>query len=269
MSNTVFPSIFIPHGGGPCFFMDWTRGPANTWDVMKHWLQNMHKSLPSKPSAIVIISAHWEENVIKINSQPSPQLYFDYYGFPPHTYELTYPAPGSPELAKQIQSLLTSADIKSELDPDHGYDHGTFVPLKVMFPDADIPVVQVSLQHQLNPAFHIQVGAALQSLREKNILILGSGMSFHNMEILMQGQDTDSHSANFDNWLTATCTAEPIQRNKQLEHWSSAPSAKQCHPREEHLLPLMVVAGSAGEDLGKRIFNGNVMGVDVSAYQFG
>ena len=269
MPTHLFPTIYIPHGGGPCFFMEWTRGPADTWDRMKHWLQNLHKSLPSKPSAIVIISAHWEENVIKINSQPSPQLYFDYYGFPPHTYELTYPAPGSPELAKQIQSLLTSADIKSELDPDHGYDHGTFVPLKVMFPDADIPVVQVSLQCQLDPAFHIQVDAALKSLREQNILILGSGMSFHNMEILRHGQDINNHSKTFDHWLTRTCSSLPLERNKNLAQWSHAPSGKHSHPREEHLLPLMVVAGSAGEDQGKKIFGDNVMGADVSAYQFG
>jgi len=269
MSNSVFPSIYIPHGGGPCFFMDWTRGPANTWDAMKHWLQNLHKSLPKKPDAIVIISAHWEEKVIKINSQPHPSLYFDYYGFPPHTYELTYPAPGSPELAKQIQALLKNADIKSELDPNHGYDHGTFVPLKVMFPDADIPVVQVSLQRDLDPAFHIQVGAALQALREQNILILGSGMSFHNMDILMQGQDTGNHSTTFDNWLSDACTSEPKERNKQLESWFNAPSARQSHPREEHLLPLMVAAGSAGNNVGKKIFADNVMGANVSAYQFG
>ncbi|MGB0237586.1 MAG: DODA-type extradiol aromatic ring-opening family dioxygenase [Cycloclasticus sp.] len=269
MHTQLFPTIYIPHGGGPCFFMEWTRGPADTWDRMKHWLQNLHKSLPRQPEAIVIFSAHWEEDLIKINAQPHPPLYFDYYGFPPHTYELTYPAPGSPELAKQIQSLLASADIESELDPHHGYDHGTFVPLKVMFPDADIPVVQVSLQRQLNPAFHVQVGAALQVLREQNIFILGSGMSFHNMEILRHGQDIDNHSTLFDNWLTDACTAEPIERNKQLTNWSSAPSAKQSHPREEHLLPLMVIAGSAGKDVGKRIFKDNVMGADVSAYQFG
>ena len=269
MSNNLFPSIFIPHGGGPCFFMDWTRGPADTWDVMKNWLQNFHKDLPKKPSAIVIISAHWEEKVIKINSHPQPSLYFDYYGFPPHTYELTYPAPGSPELAKQIEQLLTSADIACALDPEHGYDHGTFVPLKVMFPDADIPVVQVSLQQTLDPALHLQVGRALRTLREQNILILGSGMSFHNMDTLMRGQDIGNHSSTFDTWLTAACTAEPNERNKQLENWSNAPSATQSHPREEHLLPLMVAAGSAGDDLGKKIFTDNVMGVNVSAFQFG
>ncbi len=268
MSNSIFPTIYIPHGGGPCFFMDWTRGPADTWDTMKAWLQNLHKILPRKPKAIIIISAHWEEDVIKINSQPNPSLYFDYYGFPPHTYELTYPAPGSPELATQIQTLLNNANIDCALDPDHGYDHGTFVPLKVMFPDADIPVVQVSLQRNLDPAYHVQVGAALQSLREQDMLILGSGMSFHNMDTLRQGQDIGNHAATFDNWLTNTCESEPGERNKLLGNWLNAPSARQAHPREEHLLPLMVVAGAGGNNQGKNIFQDNVMGVNVSAYQF-
>lgn len=268
MSNPIFPTIYIPHGGGPCFFMDWTRGPADTWDTMKRWLQNLHKILPRKPKAIIVISAHWEEDVIRINSQPHPPLYFDYYGFPPHTYELTYPALGSPELAKQIQALLKNADIDCALDPDHGYDHGTFVPLKVMFPDADIPVVQVSLQHNLDPVYHIQVGAALQSLREQDIFILGSGMSFHNMDTLMRGQDIGNHAATFDHWLTNTCESKPDERNKRLGNWLNAPSARQAHPREEHLLPLMVVAGAGGNNQGKNIFQDNVMGVNVSAYQF-
>ncbi|MFT6625215.1 MAG: aromatic ring-opening dioxygenase catalytic subunit (LigB family) [Cycloclasticus sp.] len=269
MNQDLYPSIYIPHGGGPCFFMDWTRGPANTWDNMAQWLGLLHLSLPQKPSAIVIFSAHWEAEVVRINSHPAPELIYDYYGFPEHTYRLSYPAPGSPELAKRIQTLFTAANISSELDPTHGFDHGTFVPLKVMFPEADIPVVQVSLHASLDPQLHLKMGAALQTLREDNILILGSGMSFHNMQILMQGSDPQNHSGQFDSWLNQACTATPKETNQQLSEWQTAPSALACHPREEHLIPLMVAAGAAGNDAGKNIFTDQVMGATVSAYQFG
>ena len=269
MSNDPFPSIFIPHGGGPCFFMDWTRGPANTWDNMASWLTELPLTWSKKPKAIIIFSAHWEMDVVHINSNAAPELIYDYYGFPEHTYQLTYPAPGSPELAKEIQALFSTAGIKSQLDPDHGFDHGTFVPLKVMLPDADIPVVQVSLHSSLDPDFHLQMGAALQSLRNDNVLILGSGMSFHNMQILMQGSDSGNHAQHFDAWLTDACTQASPERNELLTNWQSAPSAITCHPREEHLIPLMVAAGAAGYDKGENIFTDVVMGATVSAYQFG
>ncbi|PCH83670.1 MAG: dioxygenase [Piscirickettsiaceae bacterium] len=269
MNKRRFPSLYIPHGAGPCFFMDWTKGPADTWNNTAHWLENVHTSLPQKPSAIVIFSAHWEADTIQINSHPQPELIFDYYGFPENTYKLTYPAPGSPILAKRIQALFKTADIASELNPEHGFDHGTFIPLKVMFPDADIPVVQVSLHTSLDPTLHQQMGAALQSLRDDNILILGSGISFHNMQILMRGSDPEQHSIRFDQWLTSACTVDPSSRRKQLSLWSQAPSARICHPREEHLIPLMVAEGAAGNDTGINIFTDNVMGVNVSAYQFG
>ncbi|PCI18632.1 MAG: dioxygenase [Piscirickettsiaceae bacterium] len=269
MTKRPFPTFYIPHGAGPCFFMDWTIGPADTWDKTAAWLENLPKMLPQKPDAIVIFSAHWEADVVQINSHPNPSLIFDYYGFPEHTYELTYPAPGSPVLAKRIQSLFTTANISSELDPQHGFDHGMFIPLKVMFPDADIPVVQVSLHTSLNPAFHQQMGAALQSLRDDNILILGSGISFHNMQILMRGEDPDDHSIHFNNWLTQACTASPATRKIMLSNWRVAPSASICHPREEHLIPLMVAGGAATTITGTNVFTDNVMGVNVSAYQFG
>ena len=269
MNNKKLPSLFIPHGGGPCFFMEWTRGPANTWDKMKGWLGNVVSTLPQKPSAILVISGHWEEETVHINSHPAPDLLFDYYGFPEHTYQLTYPAPGSPELAKKVQALLAKSGIKSEMELNRGYDHGVFVPLKVMFPDADIPVVQLSLQHNLDPAFHVQIGQAIESLRADNVLILGSGMSFHNMQTLMQGNDHGGHSDKFDAWLTNASTAPEKERTQLLEQWQNAPSGIESHPREEHLLPLMVVAGAAGEDKGQHVFSDRVMGATVSAYQFG
>ena len=269
MTHNQLPSLFIPHGGGPCFFMDWTRGPANTWDKMENWLANLLDTLPQRPAAIVIFSAHWEESTIHINSNPNPEMFFDYYGFPPHTYQLTFPAPGSPELASKIQALFKVAGINSELDPQHGFDHGTFVPLKVMLPNADIPVVQVSLHSSLDPKLHIEMGQALKSLRDENILILGSGMSFHNMQILNQGSDSHDHANVFNRWLNQASLAEPKERERLLTQWANAPSGIPSHPREEHLLPLMVAAGAAGKDLGHNIFTDNVMGATVSAFQFG
>lgn len=269
MKHNTLPSLFIPHGGGPCFFMEWTRGPANTWHKMEAWLQTLLATLPQKPDAIVIFSAHWEESIIHINSHPNPELFFDYYGFPPHTYQLTFPAPGSAEVASKIQTLLTAANIDSQLDQEHGFDHGTFVPLKVMLPEADIPVVQVSLHKSLDPKFHLDMGRALKPLRDENILILGSGMSFHNMQILNQGGDANDHSNIFNRWLNQAALAPPAERESLLSQWMSAPSGLASHPREEHLLPLMVAAGAAGNDLGQNIFTDNVMGATVSAFKFG
>ena len=271
------PTLYIPHGGGPCFFMDWTMGPADTWDKMAAWLRqvgaSVSKQYATKPDAIVVFSAHWENEVVTINSSANPALYFDYYNFPPHTYELTYPAPGHPTLANIIEDLLTKADIPCRQDPDHGFDHGVFIPFKLIFPEADIPIVQVSLTTSLDPAEHIALGEALAPLRDQNILLVGSGLSYHNMSALMNGPASaaqlKNESDSFDQWLSKACEAAPEVRNSELCKWSSAPSARQAHPREEHLIPLMVMAGAAGEDFGKTVFNDQVLGATVSAFQFG
>jgi aromatic ring-opening dioxygenase catalytic subunit (LigB family) len=271
------PTLYIPHGGGPCFFMDWTMGPADTWDKMAAWLSQLGESVSSeygtKPDAIVVFSAHWENEVVTINSSANPALYFDYYNFPPHTYELTYPAPGHPALADKIQGLLTKAGIDCHQDPEHGFDHGVFIPFKLIFPEADIPIVQVSLTTSLDPAEHIALGEALAPLREQNILLVGSGLSYHNMSALMDGPNSGAQlkaeSDEFDGWLSKVCEATPKKRKNDLCQWSSAPSARQAHPREEHLIPLMVMVGAGKEDLGKTIFNDQVLGATVSAFQFG
>jgi aromatic ring-opening dioxygenase catalytic subunit (LigB family) len=273
------PTLYIPHGGGPCFFMDWTMGPADTWHKMEAWLRQLGASIYSdhdqnqqhKPDAIVVFSAHWENDVVTINSSAQPPLYFDYYNFPPHTYELTYPAPGHPELASTIENLLSVASIPCRQDAKHGFDHGVFIPFLLIYPEADIPIVQVSLTTSLDPAEHIALGRALAPLREQNILLVGSGLSYHNMSALMDGpgSSASTESLAFDRWLSAVCEAAPQERNKSLAEWKSAPSAQQAHPREEHLIPLMVMAGAGGEDSGKTIFKDQVLGATVSAFQFG
>jgi len=271
MSSSVadrLPTVFIPHGGGPCFFMDWTMGPADTWDVMAHFLRSFESVVGARTRAIVAISGHHEGDVVEIMSSPTPPLLFDYYGFPQHTYELEYPAPGSPELAEQIAILLSSAGIAHRFDADRGFDHGVFIPFMLMYPQADIPIVQVSLRSDLDAEFHLDMGDALAPLRDQGVLIIGTGMSYHNMAAFGTGQSGPDSEA-FDQWLTDACTADPERRRIALANWTKAPAARAAHPREEHLLPLMVVAGAAGGETGTALFADEVMGAHVSAYGFG
>jgi aromatic ring-opening dioxygenase catalytic subunit (LigB family) len=260
------PAIFIPHGGGPCFFMDWD--PPDTWQKMEAYLASLAASLPQKPSAMVVVSAHWEEDVFTVASNPQPDLIYDYHGFPAHTYDIKYPAPGNPSLAARIAGMLTAAGLPARIDDKRGFDHGVFIPLKVAFPAADIPIVALSLKTGLDPAEHIALGRALAPLRDENILIIGSGMSYHNLRRFFGGRE-NSDAQDFDSWLTAAATAPAETRNAALAKWETAPAARSCHPREEHLLPLMVSAGAGGEDLGRHDYSDKVMGLAISGYRFG
>jgi aromatic ring-opening dioxygenase catalytic subunit (LigB family) len=262
------PTLYIPHGGGPCFFMDWTMGPADTWDRMAAWLRSLDGTLPRTPAALLVISAHWETRVPTVIASAAPPLLFDYYGFPKHTYELTWPAPGSPALAARVGELLAAAGIESKKETERGFDHGVFVPLKVAYPEANVPTVQLSLQQELDPKAHLAIGRALAPLRDEGVLIVGSGMSYHDMRGFMTGSGRQD-SERFDGWLSKAVEEEPDARDADLVRWASAPSARASHPREEHLLPLMVAAGAAGSDRGKSIFRDDVMGVFVSAIRFG
>jgi len=261
------PTYYIPHGGGPCFFMDWTMGPPDTWHKMAAWLGHVRDEVGAKPKAVVVISAHWEEPEFSVTTGEHPPLLFDYYGFPEHTYKLRYDAPGSPELAARIGKLLEGAGFATRADAERGFDHGVFVPFKLIYPDADIPVVQLSLKAGLDPALHIAAGKALEPLRREGVLIVGSGMSYHNMRGF--GRAT-ADSETFDAWLSEAATlADAAKRNDALARWEQAPAARRVHPREEHLLPLMVAAGAAGADPGRRVFTDHVMNVQVSAFAFG
>ncbi len=262
------PTMYLPHGGGPCFFMDWTMGPADTWDRTAEFLRGIAASLPEKPKALLVISAHWEEDKPTVMSGTAPPLLFDYHGFPKHTYELTWPAPGSPALAARVVELLLASGIEAQKNDSRGFDHGVFVPLKVAFPEAQIPTVQLSLRASLDPAEHLAIGRALAPLRDEGVLIIGSGMSYHNMRGFMTGSGSRD-SKRFDEWLSATVTKAPRERDDLLQDWARAPAARASHPREEHLIPLMVAAGAAGEDLGARVFSDAPMQTVVSAVRFG
>jgi aromatic ring-opening dioxygenase catalytic subunit (LigB family) len=265
------PAIFIPHGGGPCFFMDWTWGPANTWEPTRKFLEGIPASLPEPPRALLVISGHWEEPEFTASAATSPQLIFDYCGFPEHTYRLTWPAPADPALAQRVAEMLDKAGLTSALNPSRGYDHGVFVPLKVAFPEAQIPVVTLSLavsrDGSFNPALHLAVGRALAPLRDEGVLIVGSGMSFHNLRAYLRPETREAARA-FDEWLTRAAESPASERDALLTGWQSAPYARFSHPREEHLVPLFVAAGAGGEAAGKRIFGDEPMGAAISAYRF-
>ncbi|ODU56923.1 MAG: dioxygenase [Comamonadaceae bacterium SCN 68-20] len=265
------PAIFIPHGGGPCFFMDWN--PPDTWDRLRAFLERLPQELPEPPKALLVVSAHWEAPVFTLQTNPAPPLLFDYHGFPPHTYALTWPAPGAPALAERAAHLLAAAGLETAFDQRRGFDHGAFVPLKVAFPAADIPCVQMSLQAGLDPAAHLAAGAALAPLRDEGVLILGSGNTFHNMQTMMAGMAGRARGVageDFDAWLSeATADPDARGRERRLAGWSRAPGARHAHPREEHLLPLHVVAGAAGEDRGRKTLEDRVMGAVESAFRFG
>ncbi len=265
--TTKQPTLYLPHGGGPCFFMEWTMGPRDTWDHMAEWLRSIPGSLPATPTALLVVSAHWEAPAPTVTTAQAPPLLYDYSGFPPSTYQLKWPAPGSPELAARVQQLLGGAGIDAKGDASRGFDHGVFIPLKVAYPEPRIPTVQLSLRAGLDPIEHLAIGRALAPLRDEGVLIVGSGMSYHNMRGFMDPRTRDV-SARFDAWLAGAIAAEASERDASLADWSHAPMARESHPREEHLLPLMVVAGAAGADRGKQVLHDEVMGAVVSAFRF-
>ncbi len=262
------PALFIPHGGGPCFFMDWSWGPADTWEATRRFLEGLAATLPETPKAILVISGHWEEAAFTASAAATPQLIFDYSGFPEHTYRLTWPAPGEPELAERAAELLKQAGLPSAISPSRGFDHGVFVPLKVAFPEARIPVVTLSLAGSLDPALHLAAGRALAPLREEGVLIVGSGMSFHNLRGYFQPRTRERAKA-FDAWLTRAVESAADERAALLTKWRAAPFADYAHLREEHLIPLLVAAGAGGDGPGARIFTDEPMGAAISAYRFG
>ena len=225
-----------------------------------------------EPKAILVISAHWEASQPTLQSAENPEMLYDYSGFPPEAYKISYPAPGQPSLAKEVQRELDKAGFNPGMDDLRGFDHGVFVPLKLIFPEADIPCFQLSLIKGLDPAQHIALGRALNFLRAQNVLIVGSGMSFHNMRAFFSNdQNKNGPDENFDEWLVKTCCSKTLtaaERDHELINWSQAPSGRFCHPREEHLLPLHVCYGAAGPDSppAELVFNGSVLGKKVSAF---
>lgn len=254
--------MYLTHGGGPCFFMDWD--PPDAWDELRAALEGILAGLPARPQAIVVVSAHWESDVVEVEGGAAPHLVYDYGGFPPHTYQLTHPAPGDPGLAARIAALLEEDGIAHRVVTDRGWDHGVFVPLKVMDPEAAIPIVAMSLRRDLDPAHHLEVGRALAPLRDEGVLIVGSGSSFHNF-----AHFGSPLAEPFDEWLNDVVDRPAPERERSLAQWTEAPHARIAHGREEHLLPLMVAAGAAGDDRATAFFRGEVLGTPMSCFSFG
>jgi aromatic ring-opening dioxygenase catalytic subunit (LigB family) len=249
--------VYFSHGGGPLPILG---DPGH--QAMVDFMTRLPLQL-RKPDAILVISAHWEERPATLLGAERPKMFYDYYGFPDEAYEITYPAPGSPALAEKIVGLLDKAGLPAQVDAERGFDHGLFIPLKLMYPKADIPALQLSLLRGLNPAAHIALGKALRGLRGENILVIGSGFSFHNLRAFF-GQPTgvpDPANDAFQNWLLEVCagTISQSEREQQLIEWERAPSARYCHPREEHLLPLHVCVELADKP-GKVVFDAEILG---------
>ena len=268
MSARTLPTYFISHGGGPWPYMKDQLGGA--YDRLEASLQAMPRELGSPPKAVLMVSAHWEESAFTVMATERPPMIYDYGGFPEHTYHVSYPAPGSPEVAARVRALIEDAGIAVRVDHERGFDHGMFAPMAVIYPDADVPVLQLSLKAGLDPQDHLVLGRALAPLRNEGVLIVGSGLSYHNLREF--GARARGASQAFDAWLQQTVVASsPAERSRQLIDWARAPSARKAHPREEHLLPLMVAVGAAeGEAATCTYHEDNFMGgVAASSFRFG
>lgn len=264
MRNIKPRILFLSHGGGPMPLLG-DEGHQEMVENLKVIATKIQK-----PSAIIVISAHWEEKIPTITSGANSSLIYDYYGFPEESYNIKYPCPGEPFLAHQVYRLLNNAGIEARLDKQRGFDHGLFIPLKIMYPEADIPCIQLSLVQSLNPAEHIKIGKALSGVKHDKLLVIGSGFSFHNMKAFFTPETIDSKAMNhaFEQWLIDTCSNLDIdeeERTQRLDNWEQAPFARYCHPREEHLLPLHVCYGIA-QSVCSEYYELNIINKKSSVY---
>lgn len=268
MSDSVFPVYFVSHGGGPWPFMKEAFGHA--YDRLEASLKDIPRQIGATPKAVLVISGHWEEPEFSVSSGTHPPMIYDYSGFPPHTYRIRYDAPGSPELAHRVRQLLEDAGHPARLDAQRGFDHGTFTVLYPIYPDAGVPVVQLSLHRGGDPELHLDAGRALMPLRGEGVLILGSGLSYHNLRQF--GPAGAAASKQFDDWLQQTIVrSDPRERRERLARWEAAPAARAAHPHPDHLLPLMVAAGAAWDEEAACVYHEEDFfgGLTVSSFRFG
>ncbi|MCS4510641.1 DODA-type extradiol aromatic ring-opening family dioxygenase [Xylophilus ampelinus] len=267
--DSRLPTYFISHGGGPWPWMLDRMG--GTYDLLAASLQDMPRQLGRTPAAVLVVSGHWETDAAyAVMASARPPMLYDYGGFPPHTYEVQYPAPGAPALAEQVRDLVAAAGLPVGLDHRRGFDHGTFSPLAVAFPAADVPVLQLSIRSHYDPAEHLALGRALAPLRDQNVLIVGSGLSYHNLRHF--GPQARDVSRAFDDWLERTLVqTDPAARSAHLLHWDAAPAARIAHPQEDHLVPLMVALGAAEQEPAVRVYHEDAFmgGLSVSSFRFG
>lgn len=266
------PVLFLSHGGGPSFFLsskDMDPGSARFLKGIDkdspaaHYLRTMAtKENLTSHRAILVVSAHWEEPAVTVQTSPSPDLYYDYYGFPPAAYHLHWPASGDPRFAQRTKDLLESRGIQCRTDGRRGYDHGVFVPLLLVFPEPRVPVFQVSLDGSLSPEKHLVLGEALAPLRDEGVLIVGSGFTTHRGG----GPAHPGYSRKFQSWLhdlLQNPQLTPEQRRQTLASCHLDQRVKEAHPRLEHFLPFLVVMAAAGYSPGKVVFSEFVMGSEA------
>ncbi|AUG42272.1 dioxygenase [Pseudomonas chlororaphis] len=255
----MLPSLFISHGSPMLALEPGASGPA---------LARLAAELP-RPKAIVVVSAHWESQDLRVNSNPQPQTWHDFGGFPAALFAVQYPAPGQPELAEQVVQLLRADGLPAQLDDQRPFDHGVWVPLSLMYPQADIPVVQVSLPSRMGPALQTQVGHALSSLRQQGVLLIGSGSITHNLRELdwhAGPESVEPWAKAFRDWMI-----EKLAANDEAalhDYRRQAPNAVRSHPSDEHLLPLYFARGAGGDfSIAHQGFTMGALGMDI--YRFG
>lgn len=260
------PTYFISHGGGPWPWLDDMR---REFAPLEKSYNDMHAQLPERPKAILMISGHWETNGISVMTSANPPMVYDYYNFPPHTYDVVYPAPGAPDVAAQAVELIRGAGLPVSTDDQQGYDHGTFAPMEILYPDADVPLFQVSIDKSYDPELHFRLGRALAPLRDEGVLIIGSGLSYHNLRLF--GPGAKEPSKGFDDWLHAALAQSPEARTQALLQWEQAPYARVSHKEEDHLVPIFAALGAAEAEVATRVYHQHDIfgGVTASSYRFG
>ncbi|HWL45381.1 MAG TPA: class III extradiol ring-cleavage dioxygenase [Ilumatobacter sp.] len=250
-ASVRLPTYFISHGGGPWPWL--TDQMPGDWGPLTRSLEDIPRHLGTPPRAILMVSAHWETPEFTVQTHPNPPMLYDYGGFPEFTYQVQYPAPGAPDVAERVAELLGGAGFPVQRDGTRGFDHGVFAPLVVAYPDADVPVVQLSIKHSFDPAEHLAAGRAIAPLRDEGVLIVGSGFTYHNLRNFGPGAAVPSRE--FDAWLSAAMAAPSSERSRLLTEWEAAPSARAAHPREDHLIPLMVAVGAAEQEPADRYYH--------------
>lgn len=255
----MLPSLFISHGSPMLALEPGESGPA---------LARLAAALP-RPKAIVIVSAHWESNELLVNGNPQPETWHDFGGFPPELFAVQYPAPGMPELTHRVLELLAEADLPARMNTQRPFDHGVWVPLSLMYPQADIPIVQVSLPSRMGPALQTRVGQALNRLREESVLLIGSGSITHNLRELdwHAGPETITPWAlAFRDWTVDKLAADDLEALH--DYRNRAPHAARNHPTDEHLLPLYFARAAGGKfSIEHQGFTMGALGMDI--YRFG
>lgn len=255
----MLPSLFISHGSPMLALEPGESGPA---------LARLAAALP-RPKAIVIVSAHWESNELLVNGNPQPETWHDFGGFPPELFAVQYPAPGIPELTHRVLELLAEADLPARMNTQRPFDHGVWVPLSLMYPHADIPIVQVSLPSRMGPALQTKVGQALNRLREESVLLIGSGSITHNLRELDWQAGPESitpWALAFRDWMVDKLAVDDL--GALHDYRNRAPHAARNHPTDEHLLPLYFARAAGGEfSIEHQGFTMGALGMDI--YRFG